>query len=311
MSEHHCVDLLGGYALGSLEEADHERVVSHVRICAWCRAEAEQIADCLHGALGYHVPPAVPGSHVRVRLLARLAEEAAALGAMAVPSDAVIAAVVAPTAVAHGPESTPSEEHGGIPRGEQRQPGSPHAERLDTMDPPPGQGSLAPVALEAHRTRRPRIVQTRWLAGFSTLAAALVLGLGVALVSTHQQLDDQRAHLLSDAFTGAHAAMALAGPALKHGMSGEVIMRPGENTGLVIVSGVPKSAGKMAYTCWLHQRGRWLAGGSLRPDASGIAMVVLDKSMNVHKADEVAITMEYANRTPVTPSTPMLLSVTL
>jgi hypothetical protein len=143
------------------------------------------------------------------------------------------------------------------------------------------------------------------------LAAVLVLGLGVGLVNMHQQLDNQRAHLLGDAFTGAHAAMVLAGPALKHGMSGEVIMRPGESTGLVIVAGVPKSSGKMTYTCWLHQSGHWMPGGSLRPDASGIAMVILGKSMNVHKADEVAITMEPAARTPIAPSTPMLLSVSL
>lgn len=307
MSEHHCVELLGGYALGSLEEADHERVVSHVRICAWCRAEAEQIADCLHGALGYHVPPAVPGSHVRDRLLARLAEEAAALEAMAVPSDAAIAAVATPNEV-----TSPTHDQGSPLFAEPiAPPRADHAERLDSDRIPPWPHVPPPIPLKGSDSPTPRTVRARWLASISLLAAVLVLGLGVGLVNMHRQLDNQRAHLLGDAFTGAHAAMALAGPAVKHGMSGEVIMRPGESTGLVIVAGVPKSSGKMTYTCWLHQSGHWMPGGSLRPDASGIAMVVLDKSMNVHKADEVAITMEPANRTPIVPSTPMLLSAAL
>ncbi|HEY8286156.1 MAG TPA: zf-HC2 domain-containing protein [Chloroflexota bacterium] len=304
MSEHHCVELLGGYALGSLEEADHERVVSHMRICVWCRTEAEQIADCLHGALGYHVRPAVPGSHVRDRLLARLAEEAAALDAMAVPSDATIAAVATPDGV-----TTPAPDQGPTVPAEPLVPL--HAERLDADGTAPRRQLPPPLPLNGPGSRGPRPVRTRWLASLSLLAAVLVLGLGVGLVNMHQQLDNQRAHLLGDAFTGAHAAMVLAGPALKHGMSGEVIMRPGESTGLVIVAGVPKSSGKMTYTCWLHQSGHWMPGGSLRPDASGIAMVILGKSMNVHKADEVAITMEPAARTPIAPSTPMLLSVSL
>ncbi|MGH2408944.1 MAG: anti-sigma factor domain-containing protein, partial [Chloroflexota bacterium] len=301
-------------ALGSLEEADHERVVSHVRICAWCRTEADRIADCLHGALGYHVPPAVPGSHVRDRLLARLAEEAAALDAMAVPSDATIAA----EATADGVTAPAHDQGSGLfaapfapARPEPRLAGSAPAERQDPGRIPPWPHVPPPIPLKGPDSREPRTVRARWLAGISLLAAVLVLGLGVGMVTMHQQLDNQRAHLLGDAFTGAHAAKILAGPALKHGMSGEVIMRPGESTGLVIVAGVPKSSGKMTYTCWLHQSGHWMPGGSLRPDASGIAMVVLDKSMNVHKADEVAITMEPANHTPIAPSTPMLLSVTL
>jgi hypothetical protein len=154
--------------------------------------------------------------------------------------------------------------------------------------------------------RPPRLVRPRWLVSVSLIAAALVLGLGVSLFNMNRQLDDQRSHLLSDAFTGTHAAMPLTGPALKHGMTGEVIMRPGESTGLVIVAGIPKSTGKMIYTCWLHQSGHWMSGGNLRPDASGIAMVVLNKSMNVHQADQVAITLEQANTSPTIPSAPVL-----
>lgn len=306
MNEHHCVELLGGYALGALDEHDEERVVSHVRICVWCRQEAERITDCVHTAMGYNVRPAAPGPHVRARLLTRLAEETAALGAMALPPDAVVAETAinpnSAIASATGTEIVHSPTHGAPPRREVAPDPAPF--------PLPARLPDKAAALTA-APNAPRMLRPRWVVSVALVAAALILGLGVGLVNMRQQLDNQRAHLLSDAFSGAHAAMPLDGPAIKHGMRGEVIMRPGESTGLVIVSGVPTSSGKMIYTCWLHQNGHWMAGGNLHPDASGIAMVVLNHDMNVHKADQVAITMEYANRTPISPSKPMLLSVAL
>src|ERR1035437_5777051 len=90
MIEHHCGDLLGGYVLETLDEAEVERVTAHIRICVWCREEAGIMADCVHDAMGYSVRPATPGAHVRESLLTRLAEERAALGAMALPADEAI-----------------------------------------------------------------------------------------------------------------------------------------------------------------------------------------------------------------------------
>jgi hypothetical protein len=307
MIEHHCGDLLGGYVLETLDEADSERVTAHVRICVWCREEAGIIADCLHDVMGYAVPPARPGSHVRDRLLTRITEEVAALGAMALPSDAAIG-----TGAADKDTAAPTD------------PANANLKSVPSAAPKPMEAAInhaVPVALPAGTrsggaspaaaAREPRLLRPRWLVSVSLVAAVLVVGLGLSVFSMHRQLDDQRSHLLSDAFTGNHAAMPLVGPALKQGMSGEVIMRPGESSGLVIVAGVPQSSGKMTYTCWLHQNGHWMSGGKLRPNASGMAMVVLDKSMNVHKADQVAITLEHANAVPSKPSAPMLLSVTL
>lgn len=307
MIEHHCGDLLGGYVLETLDEAEVERVTAHIRICVWCREEAGIMADCVHGAMGYSVRSATPGIHVRERLLTRLAEERAALEAMAVPTDA------APTTVAGNADVAASST------------GSDSRLKGESSPTPNTMGAAieraAPITLPVSAradasgrtatSRTPRLLRARWLVSVSLVAAALVLGLGVSLVNMNRQLNDQRSHLLSDVFTGQHAAMPLAGPALKHGMSGEVIMRPGESTGLVIVAGVPKSTGKMIYTCWLHQNGRWLSGGDLRPDVDGIAMVVLDRTMNVHQADQVAITLEHVNAAPAAPSAPMLLSVML
>jgi hypothetical protein len=67
----------------------------------------------------------------------------------------------------------------------------------------------------------------------------------------------------------------------------------------------------MALTCWLHMNGHWLQGGALQANASGIGMVVLDKNMDLHKADHVAISMEHTGQSPTAPSSPMLLSTTL
>ncbi len=298
MIEHHCGDLLGGYVLETLDEAEVERVTAHLRICVWCREEAGIMADCVHGAMVYSVPPAKPGAHVRDSLLTRLAEERVAMGAMALPTDEAI------DADADEADPDPAQPtHKSVAAAALNTGEAVHNHAVPITLPVGGRAGSTASAAEA---RAPRLLRARWLVSASLVAAVLVLGLGFSLLNMRQQLDDQRSHLLSDAFTGQHAAMPLTGPAVKHGMTGEVIMRPGESTGLVIVAGIPKSTGKMIYTCWLHQSGRWLSGGNLRPDASGIAMVVLDKSMNVHQADQVAITLEHVNAVPTSPSTPVL-----
>ncbi len=272
MNEQHCVDLLPGYALGALDGEEHAQAVAHVRNCASCRDEAEQLAATLHEALGYNVAWATPRPEVRTQFLARLALEMPPRAADVVPER------LADPPVLH---AVPAPE-----------------------PPPVSQLSAAPVV------QRPLI--TRWLAGMGAMAAVLVLGLGIATFSMSQQLDDQRANLLSAAFNGPHVAMPLTGPALKYGLSGEVIMRSGESTGLVIVSGMSKKPPRnMSVRCWLHQDGHWMAGGSLHPDASGIAMVLLGKNMDVHKADQVAITLEYANSAMTAPTSPPLLTATL
>ena len=269
MNEQHCVDLLPGYALGALDGEEHAQAVAHVRNCASCRDEAEQLAATLHEALGYNVAWTTPRPEVRTQFLARLALEMPARASQERPVDPpVLQAAPAP-------------------------------------EPPPVSHLPAATVMQ-------RPLLTRWLAGMGAMAAVLVLGLGIATFSMSRQLDDQRANLLSAAFNGPHIALPLTGPALKDGMSGEVIMRSGESAGLVIVSGMSKKPPRnMSVRCWLHQDGHWMAGGSLHPDASGIAMVLLGKNMDVHKADQVAITLEYANSALTAPTSPPLLTATL
>lgn len=147
----------------------------------------------------------------------------------------------------------------------------------------------------------------RWLMGVAAVPAAVALALGIAVVNMKGQLDDQRNHALYTAFVDTpHVAMPLQGQAVAYGMKGEVIMPTRGTSGLVIVSGVPADTTGKTFTCWLHSGGRWTASGDLRPDASGIAMVVLNRNLNLHSADRVAISMERTGPSPAAPSQPML-----
>jgi anti-sigma-K factor RskA len=145
------------------------------------------------------------------------------------------------------------------------------------------------------------------------MAPALVaVALAIMVVNMQNQLSNEHNHLLSQAFAAPHVAMVLTGPAAKYGMSGEVIVPQNGSAGLVIVSGMHSLPAHMALTCWLHMKnGHWMPDGTVQANASGIGMVVLDKNMDVHKADHVAITMEQAGQAPTAPSTPMLLSTAL
>jgi hypothetical protein len=151
----------------------------------------------------------------------------------------------------------------------------------------------------------------RWMFGAVAAPVLAVAALMALVLSMQNQLTDERNHLLSQAFAAPHVAMVLSGPASRYGMSGEVIMPKTGSAGLVIVSGMHSLPAHMALTCWLHMNGHWTQGGTLQANASGIGMVVLDKNMDLHRADHVAITMEHTDLLPSTPSSPMLLSTTL
>jgi hypothetical protein len=151
----------------------------------------------------------------------------------------------------------------------------------------------------------------RWLYAAVAAPVLAAVALAVLVVNMQHQITDEHNHLLSQAFTAPHVAMVLTGPAAKYGMSGEVIVPRTGSAGLVIVSGMHSLPAHMALTCWLRMNGHWMPGGTVQANASGIGMVVLDKNMDLHKADDVAITMEHAGQPPATPSSPMLLSTTL
>lgn len=151
----------------------------------------------------------------------------------------------------------------------------------------------------------------RWLYGAVFAPALVAIALAVRVVNMQDQLTDEHNHLLSQAFAAPHVAMVLTGPAAKYGMSGEVIVPQTGSAGLVIVSGMHTLPAHMALTCWLHMNGHWMSGGTVQANASGIGMVVLDKNLDLHRADDVAISMEHTGQPPATPSSPMLLSTAL
>jgi hypothetical protein len=151
----------------------------------------------------------------------------------------------------------------------------------------------------------------RWAMAAIAVPTIAALALVFGLMNMKQQYDNQSNHLLGQALAAPHVAMLLNGPGVHHGMNGEVIVPKSGSGGLLILSGMTKAPGNMAYTCWVKKNGQWTAWAPLRPDASGIAMFVMDRSMDPHSANAMAITLEHQDRASQTPSGPMLLTTQL
>jgi hypothetical protein len=171
------------------------------------------------------------------------------------------------------------------------------------------------IMLEPRPPQPPTVVRQafipRWVIPAAAVPTVLAVMLAFGLLTMKQQYDDQHSHLLGQALAAPHVAMVLTGPAVRHGMTGEVIMPTNGNGGLLILSGLTKAPADMEYTCWVQKDGHWTAWGPIKPDASRIAMFVMDKSMDPHNAATLAVTLEHMNRPPAAPSEPMLLSTTL
>jgi hypothetical protein len=181
------------------------------------------------------------------------------------------------------------------------------------VDPAPPRPPM--IMLEPRPPQPPAVIRQpfvpRWVIPAATIPTVLAVMLAFGLLNMKQQYDDQHNHLLGQALAAPHVAMVLNGPAVRHGMTGEVIMPTSGSGGLLILSGLTKAPANMEYTCWVQKDGHWTAWGPIKPDASRIAMFVMDKSMDPHNAATLAVTLEHMNRPPSAPSEPMLLSTTL
>jgi hypothetical protein len=71
----HVLDELEAYALGALDQADAERVASHLALCQACRTEAASLADVV-GALPDTVAVRDPRPELRERILAAATTDA-------------------------------------------------------------------------------------------------------------------------------------------------------------------------------------------------------------------------------------------
>jgi hypothetical protein len=271
MDEKHCSDLLAGFALDALDGEERVTAERHVMNCPECQIVCQELQEALHWCFGHSVPPARPSPLVRTQFLAQLALEMGPAHADTVP----------------GLPATPQAPLITLEQSIVRRP-----------------DASAGVMALAGRQRY------WWLLGGAALPAALALVLGMLFMHSQNQLNDARDRTLADALTIPHVTMPMRGVAVKHGMRGEVIMPRSGNSGLVIVSGINKVPAGMRFTCWIREQGRWTASGTLQPDASGIAMLVFGPRMNLHQADDVAVTMERAPQ-PAQPSGPMLLSSSL
>jgi hypothetical protein len=275
MSDRHCLDVLAAYCLDAVEPDERVEIMSHLARCAYCRTEAASVADCLHTTFGEDCATAKPDPDLRTRFLARVALERQ-------PS----AADTAPARPAPLVEAPP---------------------RPNTPFMRAGAGRNTPMM--------------RWLlaaaVAIPTLLAALFaaawVGMNHQYADVKSQYDGQQAHLLEQALASPHVAMPLKGPATNRGMVGEVIVPKSSGGGLLIISGMSKPPNNMGYTCWIRRDGQWTFYGPLVPDASRLAMFVMDsgKGMDPHGASMMEITLEPMNQTLTAPSAPMLLSTPL
>jgi hypothetical protein len=270
MEKKHCADLLAGYALGALDDEERATAERHIMNCPACRAEYTEIRETLHLCLGHTVPLAKPSPLRRTQFLAQLALEMNPMQAGSVPGRPV-------------------------------QPRTP----LLTLQPPLASASRAGGAQALAARQRYRLVL-----GGATVPALLAIVLGMLFMQSQSQLNDTRDHILAEAFAVPHIAMPMSGVATSHGMRGEVIMPKSGMSGMVIISGMTDVPAGMRFTCWVREHGRWIASGVLKPNSSGIAMMAFGKNMDLHQADNVAVTMERTPH-PVAPAGPMLLSSTL
>jgi Anti-sigma-K factor rskA len=189
---------------------------------------------------------------------------------------------------------------------------------LALEDRPATSGTTSPASLSQQAMlpvpQAPRVLRDsrlRWLLAAAALPAVAALIFAAGWFNMKQQYDTQQSHLLSQALVSPHVAMVLSGPATRQGMTGEVILPTSSGGGLLILSGMSKPPSNMGYTCWVQRGGAWTAWGPLKPDASGLAMFVMDNVMDPHGASMLAITLEPMDRTVTTPTHPMLLSTSL
>ncbi len=275
MSEKHCLDMLAAYCLDALEPAERVEIISHLARCSDCRLEAASVAECLHAILGQDCAAAEPGPELRTQFLARIALEMRPATGETAP--------VRPVPV---PEVMPRPK--------------------------------APFVRAAAGRRIPMM---RWLLAAAmavpTLLAAVFAGAWISMnhqyADVKNRYDTQQSHLLEQALISPHVAMPLKGPATRRGMLGEVIVPSNSGGGLLIISGMSKPPSDKGYTCWIERDGQWRFYGPLVPDASQLAMFVMDKDkgMDPHGATMMEITLEPMDRTLTTPSAPMLLSTQL
>lgn len=302
MNEKYYEDLLAGFALDALDGQEQQATAEHLLECEKCRDECAELAEALHRCFGEGVLPIQPSPLLRTQILARFALEVGPLEASQATWIATAVNGAHPATVAPGdddsttralPPRTPDDSFRAQSSGAADEP-------VATLHVAAPQGAMA-IA--------PRLDRYRWAWAGTGITAAAAVVFAILFVNMKTQYDNEHGHLFASALAQGHVAMVLTGPAVAHNMSGEVLMPRDGTAGMLIVHGVPARSSGMNYTCWVQHNGRWTDYGALRPDASGLAMMVLSPNQNLHQA-KVAITAERTAR-PAAPSGPMLLSARL
>jgi anti-sigma factor RsiW len=285
-------DLLGAYALRSLDPAEAEAVAHHLATCADCRAELEghrAVVDALPFAIET-LAPATPPPALRARILSAATSPSADRPAPSAPIPAETAtgsAGVPPAPV--GPASLPvGAGPGGIG------------------------GSPVPPA----RAAGPAAAFRRWLGASIRLRRGYVLaGLGLAFVllllstlflqAAATQLRTERA--ASDALREEERQVAAVltspqgrvwsmepPPGAPAGPLGRMYTAPEQGLAVVALRNFSPPALGQAYQLWITENGERENAGIVPLEPDGTSLIVYRSAGAVSRYDECRVTLEPA-----------------
>ncbi len=264
----HVVDLVPGYALGSLDATEMQRVSAHLAHCAGCRAELEayrQVVDSLYLA----VPLAAPRPEVKQQLMQRLAQQPPVqVGAAAYPA--------------------PAEPVLPEPRATGR---APAGRSLDGSQPVDRPATPRPaVSGQARRSWRdwfslPALIpQPLALAGL-----LLIVVLSVSNVWLWQRLQGQAAMPVDD-----FRLVNLAGTQDAPGASAVLVMNQEGTQGTLVAADLPTLDPAHQYQLWLIKDGRRTSGGVFSVNAAGYGSLLLASPRSLFELDGFGVTVEPA-----------------
>ncbi|MGB9739262.1 MAG: anti-sigma factor [Chloroflexus aggregans] len=263
--------LLAAAALGSLDPADLAALEQVLAMSPTARAELQQLRETV-ALLPYAAAPAEPPSHVRDRLMARIAaDQAQRMPPTRSPRPAgwlvpTILTVLVVVIIGLG----------GLTLTLQRQVATLAANNQQLLT-AIGELQQAVAAGEAQQAQL-----SRQLARYEQQIARL-----------NEQIAQER---LLVSFVSAPGVATRELHPTRAGLAarGEMYMYPGESQAVVVFSGLPPLQPDRVYRFWLSDGTQRIAAGTVQVDAAGFATLIVTAPREVNAFTEVMVTVEPA-----------------
>jgi anti-sigma-K factor RskA len=305
---------LAAYALGALDASDRQEVEELLARSPAHQEELRQLREVV-AMLPFAAAPAAPPERVRAALFARIeASRAAPSEADAPPARPAPTAAPAPARPRRGwlvPGLMAALAVVVLALGGLTANLAASVARLDRTN---GELTAALVSLQqslATTTERQAALAAQLEASQRQLDAV-----SAQLAAGEEQLAQMQARVAQEeqviAFVSApgvatrQLAPAEAGAAAR----GEMYMYPGEQSAVVIFSGLPTLDPGQVYQFWLADGATQVAGGTFAVDENGLARILVEAPREVNAFSEVMVTVEPSGGSP-TPSDEVVLAGSL